>query len=129
MQYNYIKYRFFFFTSLCIHNDNVIWNYTTIVLILYLDCSHLVSPNRGVEGYIRLANRKDSWHPSPTLSINQKQLKHKRKLSKILIKPNRKQFAQICTSSSCGGGVCSIVYIMPGPYSAKIVEQKSRRLK
>lgn len=69
------------------------------------DYGHLLSPNRGVEGYIRLANSRDGkqhppQHPPPLPpptppSMDRKPSKRKT----IIIKPNRKQFTQVCTSS------------------------------
>lgn len=82
-------------------------------IYIYVDYSHFVSPNRGVEGYIRLANSRDDRHPPlpPTppsqpfataaaataAAVGRKQPKHKSKSSMSLIKPNRKQFTQVCT--------------------------------
>jgi hypothetical protein len=69
---------------------------------VYVDYSHMVLPNRGVEGYIRLANDRDerNLRPPTAPSPNWKQPKRKSKLSANLIKPNKKQFTQVCTSSS-----------------------------
>ncbi|CAH1726452.1 unnamed protein product [Aphis gossypii] len=70
-----------------------------------LDSNHFVSPNRGVEGYIRLANRRDDLGQPNVQPSNHKQLKHRSKFSTVIIKPNRKQFAQVCTSPirACDG--------------------------
>ncbi|KAL5233329.1 hypothetical protein ACI65C_000739 [Semiaphis heraclei] len=63
-----------------------------------LDRNHFVSPNRGVEGYIRLANSRDDFGQPNQRQSNRKQPKHKSKFSTVVIKPNRKQFAQVYTT-------------------------------
>lgn len=78
--------------------------------IMYVDYSHFMSPNRGVEGYIRLANSRDDRHPPlppppssqpfATAAVGRKHPKHKSKSSMSLIKPNRKQFTQVCTCTA-----------------------------
>lgn len=86
-------------------------NMILCVWCIYVDYSHFMSPNRGVEGYIRLANSRDNKHPSlppppqppsqlfttEAAAAVQKQPKLKSKSSMNLIKPNRKQFTQVCT--------------------------------
>eukprot|EP00102_Acyrthosiphon_pisum_P016230 XP_008187115.1 PREDICTED: cyclic nucleotide-gated cation channel subunit A-like [Acyrthosiphon pisum] len=63
-----------------------------------LDCNHYVSPNRGVEGYIRLANSRDEFGQPTLRQSNRKQSKNKSKFSTVVMKPNRKQFAQVYTT-------------------------------